>query len=326
MMALTFSRFGGADVIEYIQMPDPILKEGEVLVEMKAIGFNFADIYRRQGNYHLVGSPPYIAGYEGAGIIIDANNVADYQIGDAVCFADVPMAQAEMVAVPLSHIIPLPNAISFEAASAILLQGLTAQYLTEDSYSISKNDQVLIHACAGGVGQTLVQICKMKGAKVFGLTSNENKKSLAILNGCDTVFLYHENWVQSSKDAGITVVYESVGTTLLQSFDAVASNGTIVFYGFAGGTPPLVDPRMLMDTSKKLVGGDLWCYLTTHDERMKRSKELFNWIQSGQIRVPTPTIIPLKDGRKAHELLESRMSTGKVILVPKKDTLHSNFC
>lgn len=316
MKALTFSRFGGPEVMEYTDVPDPAPQPGELLVQMKAIGFNFADIYRRQGNYHLRGQPPYIAGYEGAGIVVDTNNVAGYNTGDLVCFADVPFAQAELVRVPVSHVIPLPAGISFETAAAILLQGLTAQYLTQDSYTVTKNDIVLIHACVGGVGQMLVKLCKMKGATVIGLTSSETKKALAIDNGCDQVFLYQDDWVNLCRAAGISVIYESVGSTLLESFDVVKNTGSVVFYGFAGGNPPPIDPRMLMDGSKKLIGGDLWGYLISHEERLTRSAELFEWIQSGKISIPQPTIFSLSEGRKAHELLESRKSTGKVILIP----------
>jgi NADPH:quinone reductase len=316
LKALTFSTFGGPEVLKYIDIAEPILKPNEVLVQMKAIGLNYADVYRRKGNYHLKGEPPFIAGYEGAGIIVNANNVDGFTNGDCICFADVPFANGEIVAVPAENCIPLPNTISFKIAAAVMLQGLTAQYLTADSYVVSHNDVVLIHACAGGVGQLLVQICKMKGAKVIGLTSSDEKRNAAITNGCDAVFLYTEDWVALCKAQNISVVYESVGSTILQSFETVKETGTVVFYGFAGGDPPHIDPRMLMDGSKKLVGGDLWSYLTSKAARVARSNELFEWIATEKIKIPTPTSFALADGRAAHELLESRKSTGKIILIP----------
>jgi NADPH:quinone reductase len=316
MKALTFSTFGGPEVLEYTDVAEPILKPNEVLVQMKAIGLNYADVYRRKGNYHLKGEPPFIAGYEGAGIIVNANNVDGFKNGDSICFADVPFANGELVAVSVENCIPLPNTISFEIAAAVMLQGLTAQYLTADSYAVAHNDVVLIHACAGGVGQLLVQICKMKGAKVIGLTSSNEKRNAAITNGCDAVFLYTEDWVALCKAQNISVVYESVGSTILQSFETVKETGTVVFYGFAGGNPPHIDPRMLMDGSKKLVGGDLWSYLTSKAARVARSNELFEWIATEKIKIPTPTSFALADGRAAHELLESRKSTGKIILIP----------
>jgi NADPH:quinone reductase len=316
MKALTFSTFGGPEVLKYCNVPEPILNTDEVLVQMKAIGLNYADVYRRKGNYHLKGNPPFIAGYEGSGIIVNANKIEGYKNGDKICFADVPFANAEFVAVPIEKCIPLPTEISFEIAASVMLQGLTAQYLTSDSYTVSAKDVVLIHACAGGVGQLLVQICKMKGAKVIGLTSSDDKKKTAIANGCDAVFLYDENWVKLCKAEQISVVYESVGTTILQSFDTIKETGSLVFYGFAGGNPPLIDPRMLMDGSKKLIGGDLWSYLISKEERISRSKELFEWIVNGKINIPNPTSFSLADGKKAHELIESRKSVGKIILIP----------
>jgi NADPH:quinone reductase len=319
MKALTFSTFGNPEVLQYIDVAEPVLKTNELLVQMKAIGLNYADVYRRQGNYHLKGEPPFIAGYEGAGVVINANGVAGFKNGDNICFADVPYANAQMVAVPVDNAIPLPNTIPFEMAAAIMLQGLTAQYLTDDSYAVKENDKVLIHACAGGVGQLLVQICKMKGAVVIGLTSSNDKAIVAKQNGADEVFLYNDDWVKKINNftaIGCDVVYESVGTTLLQSFEVTKETGTVVFYGFAGGNPPHIDPRMLMDGSKTLVGGDLWSYLASKDERIKRSNKLFDWIASGKIKIPTPTIFALQDGKAAHELIESRKSTGKIVLIP----------
>jgi NADPH:quinone reductase len=316
LKALTFSSFGGSEVLKYIDIPEPILKSDEVLVQMKAIGLNYADVYRRKGNYHLLGEPPFIAGYEGSGVIVNENNIVGFNNGDKICFADVPFANAELVAVPIDKCIPLPSEISFETVAAVMLQGLTAQYLTADSYAVTANDVVLIHACAGGVGQLLVQICKLKGAKVIGLTSSDEKRNTAITNGCDAVFLYSEDWVKLCKALQISVVYESVGTTILQSFETVKETGSVVFYGFAGGNPPHIDPRMLMDGSKKLIGGDLWGYLISKEERVNRSNQLFQWIADRHIQIPSPTSFALADGKKAHELLESRKSTGKIILIP----------
>ena len=316
MKALAFSTFGTPEVLKYIDVAEPTLKSDEVLVQMKAIGLNYADVYRRKGNYHLKGEPPYIAGYEGAGVIVDNNIIEGFKNSDKICFADVPFANAEFVAVPVEKCIPLPSEISFETAASVMLQGLTAQYLTTDSYTVSANDVVLIHACAGGVGQLLVQICKMKGAKVIGLTSSKDKRNTAIANGCDAVFLYNEDWVKLCKIEQISVVFESVGTTILESFETVKETGSVVFYGFAGGNPPPIDPRMLMDGSKKLIGGDLWSYLISKEERVSRSKVLFDWIIEGKINIPSPTSFALADGRMAHELIESRKSTGKIILIP----------
>ncbi|UUW09458.1 quinone oxidoreductase [Flavobacterium plurextorum] len=318
MKALTFSTFGNSDVLEYIEIPNPQLKNDEILVEMKAIGLNFADVYRRKGNYHLKGNPPFIAGYEGAGIVVESNN-SDYKIGDRVAFADVPFANAELVAVNTNHVIPLPDDISFETAASVLLQGLTAHYLATDSHKTIKGETVLIHAAAGGVGQLLTQISKLLGANVIGLTSSAEKAKTAIEQGVDHVLLYNEDWKSDLFKIipkGVDVVYDSIGSTLMESFEVTKECGQVVFFGMAGGDPEFVNPRMLMDSSKTLTGGDLWSYLNSKEERTKRANQLFHWILDGKIKLSKPTSFKLSEGKTAHDFLESRKSTGKIILIP----------
>jgi len=260
MKALCFDTFGSPEVLYYGDVAEPTIKADEVLVKTKAIGLNFADVYRRKGNYHLVGQPPFIAGYEGAGEIIKlGKNVKHLNIGDRIGFADVPLANAELVAVPVSHALPLPQNISFETAAAILLQGLTAQYLTTDSYQIKPGDVVLVHAAAGGIGQLLVQLGKHFGATVIGLTSSKAKKQAIVAAGADDVFLYGD---------------------------------------------------------KTITGGDLWSYLTSAEERVRRSTILFDWVAKGIISVDISKQFALRDGAAAHAFLESRQSTGKILLIP----------
>lgn len=321
MKALVFETFGGPEVLQYQEVADPILTDNEVLVRTKAVGLNFADIYRRKGNYHLAGQPPFILGYEGAGVVEKVGaNIHNIQVGDRIAFADVPFANAELVAVPHDKVMLLPAEISFETAAAILLQGLTAQYLVTDSYAIQPGDTVLIHAAAGGVGQNLIQMAKLKGANVIGLTSSKEKAQVAYAIGADTVFLYKEQWVQKVKETtggqGVHAVYESVGSTLQESLEATKIGGTVVFFGMSGGDPVAVDPRLLMDTSKTLTGGDLWNVLTSFEERKIRSQQLFEWIIDGMIKISNPTIFALEDGAQAHALLESRKSIGKILLQP----------
>ncbi|PEB47487.1 alcohol dehydrogenase [Bacillus pseudomycoides] len=321
MKALCFEAFGNADVLKYQEVPDPIIKPKEILVRTKAIGLNFADIYRRRGDYHLAGKPPYILGYEGSGIVERVGNeVSNINVGDRVAFADVPFANAELVTVPKEKVIPLPDPISFNTASSVLLQGLTAHYLTKDSYKIKEGDVILVHAAAGGVGQLLVQMIKLQGGKVIGLTSSKEKANVAYSAGADYVLLYTEAWCEKAlkitKGLGVDAVYESVGSTLEESFKATRIGGTVVFYGMAGGNPAPIDPRMLMDTSKTLTGGDLWNVLTTYEERKKRSQQLFDWITAGKLNIKNPTTFSLKNGADAHRLLESRKSTGKILLIP----------
>lgn len=321
MKALCFMEFGQKEVLRYMDVPHPVMKEDEVLIRTKAIGLNYADIYRRKGHYHLEGEPPYILGYEGAGVVeAVGKQVQGIKIGDSIAFADVPYANAELVAVPFHKAIPIPDNIAFTDAAAVLLQGLTAQYLVADSFPVQQGDTVVIHSAAGGVGQLLVQLAKIKGAKVIAIVSSALKAEAAKTAGADHTLTYADNWTASVQELtdtkGADVVYDAVGATLMQSFEAVKVGGTVVFYGMAGGNPPLIDPRMLMDTSKTLTGGDLWNVLTTRENRITRAGELFQLMAEGKLLLPSISTFPLSEGQAAHGLLESRKNIGKIILLP----------
>jgi NADPH2:quinone reductase len=321
MHALTFSAFGGPDVLEYREVPDPRPEPGCAIVRTEAIGLNFADIYRRRGNYHLLGQPPYIAGYEAAGVIQSNHGPGPYPVGTRVVFADAPFANAELVSVPFDKLIALPDDISADIAAAAMLQGLTAHYLVSDSHAMQAGETVLIHAAAGGVGLLLVQMAKNLGARVIGLTSREDKAAAVRAAGADRVLPYGDDWPRQARalgrdGRGVDVVYESVGTTLLDSLDATRIGGHVVFYGMAAGDPPPIDPRLLMDGSKTLSGGDLWNVLTSGQERRRRAEILFGWIRSGALDIRIERRFALADGAAAHTLLESRRSSGKVLLIP----------
>lgn len=197
MKALCFEQFGNPDVLQYKELNDPIINPNEIIVRTKAIGLNFADIYRRRGDYHLAGTPPFILGYEGAGIVEKVGtDVTNINPGDRIAFADVPFANAELVAVPSEKAIKLFRFYLFETAASVLLQGLTAHYLTKDSYEIKQGDIALVHAAAGGVGQLLIQIIKLLGGKVIGLTSSKEKAKIATLAGADHVFYIRKHGIQ----------------------------------------------------------------------------------------------------------------------------------
>lgn len=320
MRALTFSRFGGPEVLEIREMPDPAPRPGHAVVRLEAIGLNFADVYRRRGNYHLAGDPPWIAGYEGAGVVASVPAGSPFRPGDRVAFADSPFANAELVSVPFERLIPLPDDLPSETAAALLLQGLTAQYLTRDSHAVRPGETVLVHAAAGGVGLLLVQIARRLGGRVLGLTSSPEKAAAVRDAGAAAVALYPEDWVAAARTFsgdGMDVAYDSVGSTLLQSFEAVRTAGHVIFYGMAGGEPPPVDPRMLMDTSKSLTGGDLWNVLRTPEDRRTRAADLFAWVREGTLRLHIAARYPLAQGAAAHAFLESRKSSGKVLLIPE---------
>jgi len=319
MKALTFASFGSSDVLEYQEVNDPVLQGNEILVEMKTIGLNFADLMRRNGVYPMKGNAPYINGFEGAGIVKDNNGHAEFRTGDRVAFADVPFANADLVAAPIDNLIPLPDEISFETAASIMLQGLTAHFLTSDSHKIEKGETVLIHAAAGGVGQLLIQVCKILGAKVIGLASSESKKQIALSLGADAVFLYSEDWrtkVLEICPDGVDVVYESIGTTMESSLAVTKILGQVVFFGMAGGKLELGNPLWIIAHSKTITGGDLWNYLTSREERLKRGKIVFDWIIDGRIKISAPTVFKLSEGKKAHDFMEGRHSAGKVLMIP----------
>jgi NADPH:quinone reductase len=325
MKALVFHHFGGPEVLRYEDLPDPLPRAGHAIVRLEAIGLNFADVYRRRGKYHLLGEPPFIAGYEGAGVIESLEMGLDgaepeWRVGDRVGFADVPFANAELVSAPLEKLIRLPDDIASDLAAALLLQGMTAQYLTRDSHPLQAGETVLVHAAAGGVGLLLVQIAKLLGARVMALTSSSRKAEAALKAGADSVALYTEDWVQRSLEfgsgEGVDVAFDSVGSSLMQSFAAVHTGGRVVFYGMAGGDPPAIDPRMLMDKSQPLTGGDLWNVLRTATDRRSRAEQLFDWVRLGKLTVNIAERFALKDGAEAHAFLESRQALGKVLLLP----------
>ncbi|TCV93193.1 NADPH2:quinone reductase [Luteibacter rhizovicinus] len=315
MHALIFDRFGTADVLRWDAVADPVPGPGQVLVRMEAVGLNFADVYRRNGMYHLAGPAPWILGYEGAGVV--ASSGGPYPIGTRIGFADMPFANAELVAVDADKLIPLPDDISCETAAAVLLQGLTAQYLVTDSFHPRPGQVALVHAAAGGVGLLLVQMLVAKGVRVIGIASSETKRDAARHAGAAVAVGYEglvDRVSEATHGAGVDVTYDSVGRTLGESLAATRTGGTVVFYGMAAGDPDPVDPRLLMDRSLTLTGGDLWNVLTDAQVRRSRADELFAQIRSG---VVVPTIaarFPLSEGAKGHVFIESRSAIGKVVM------------
>lgn len=320
MWALVFDTFGGPDVLSYRELPDPVPGPGHVLVAMKAVGLNFADIYRRRGNYALESRAHHIAGYEGAGIVAAVGaGVKEFDIGDRIGFADVPYANATMVSVPVSKAILLPPEMKFTDAAAVLLQGLTAQYLMEDSYRVRSGEWVLVQAAGGGVGQHLTRLCVSRGAKVIAMASSQEKRNLAKDAGAIHTLDYQDDWasvVRNLTDGGVHVAYDSVGTTLAQSIEAIRARGTAVTFGMSGGDIAQIDPRCLMQASKSLVGGDLWNFLTDERARRSRAVRLFEALQKKLIRAPRIETFLLSDGANAHRRLEDRAFSGKIIMVP----------
>jgi NADPH2:quinone reductase len=285
---------------------------------MRAIGLNFADLHRRRGNYYLPGEAPHINGYEGAGVVAAiGGGVEGIAVGDRIGFADCPFANATRVNVPIDKAIPLPADIGFTEAAAVLLQGLTAQYLIEDSYWLRREDTVLVHAAGGGVGQALIQLVTARGARAIGLASTDEKRRVAIDQGAVACFGYSEDWpeqVRQFSDGGVNAAFDSVGTTYLHSLSCLKDRGTLVAFGTAGGAPPPIDPQLLMERSLGVVGGDLWNHLDSREARIERSGRLFRAIRLGALKVPRIEQFPLAEGADAHRRMEDRAFFGKIVL------------
>ena len=318
MHALIFDHFGGPDVLHWAERPDPIAGPGQARVRMKSVGLNFADVYRRNGNYHLSGTAPWILGYEGAGVIeTAAAGDTLFPLGTRVGFADMPQANAQLVAVDRDKLIPLPDDIAFDTAAATLLQGLTAQYLVSDSCRVQPGQLAVVHAAAGGVGLLLVQMLKALGARVLGIASSEAKRAAVVAAGADAAAGY-DDWLAQTKalsaGRGADVVYDSVGRTLSDSLAAARIGGTVVFYGMAAGDPDPVDPRLLMDRSLTLTGGDLWNVLSSADIRRERAAALFAQLRAGTLQPRIAARFALSEGAQAHAYLESRGAIGKLLL------------
>lgn len=319
MKALLFDRFGEAEVLRYGTVPDREPDPGSVLVETSAVGLNFADIYRRQGLYVLDGEAPWIGGYEGAGrIVAVGTDVEGWRVGQRVGFLDVPRAHAERVCAPADRLVALPDDVDDRTAAALLLQGVTAQYLVEDSGRLSAGDRVLVQAGSGGVGRLLTQMAVALGAEVHALASTPAKREQARANGASAVYGY-DDWVaqvgRATRD-GVDVVYDSIGTTIHDSLAALRPGGRVVIFGKAGGPPPAIDPLVLMEQSKSITGGDLWTYLSGAESRQSRADRLFADLRAGTITVPATTVFRLSEGADAHRLLENRNFAGKIVLIP----------
>lgn len=319
MQSLVFDHFGSSDVLWLRESPLPAAGAGELLVEVAAAGLNFADMYRRQGRYPLAGEAPWIAGYEGAGRVIEVGaGVSGWQPGDRIGFTDVPLAHASHIRVPQAHAIRLPDWISEAEAASVLLQGLTADYLIHDVLPVVAGMHVAVLAAAGGVGRLLTQMLVHHGAHVFAVASNAEKQSICLQHGAEAAAGY-DNWQDEARKwhpLGCDIVFDSVGSTLLQSLDALKDGGRVVLFGMSGGAIPSVDPSVFLLKSSGVIGADLWTYLTSQEERQSRADRLFGLLESGAIARIKATSFPLSQGAKAHDLLEDRSFSGKIILIP----------
>jgi NADPH:quinone reductase len=319
MRAIVISATGGPEVLTYTDHPDPEMNPGDVLVDVAAAGVNFIDVYHRMGRYPL--SLPFVPGKEGAGTVAAVGeDVRGFAVGDTVAWGNVIGSYASKVVVPASHLLAVPGGVTAESAGAIMLQGMTAHYLTHSTYEVKPGDDVLVHAAAGGMGLLLTQIAKLRGARVIATVSTEEKEKLARQAGADEVLRYSgfAEAVRELTGSGVHVVYDGVGaTTFNESIASLRPRGMMALYGQASGPVPPVDPQILAQGgSLFLTRPTLDFYIATREELTWRAADLFGWVASGQLRVHISHRYPLAEAAQAHEDLEARRTTGKVLLIP----------
>jgi NADPH:quinone reductase len=310
MRAIVFERNGEPEVLEVKDVPAPEPEPDEVLIDVEAVGVNYRDVYERRGGGY--GSPPpAIIGVEGAGRIHDT--------GERVAWAHVAGSYAEQIAAPREKLVPVPDTVSNEVAAAALLQGMTAYYLATDSYPIHPGDWVLVHAGAGGVGLLLTQIVKVHGGRVIATTSTDEKARLAREAGADEVIGY-DGFAERAKEishGGVAAVYDGIGkATFLDGFKALGPTGRMILYGAASGRPDPIDPGMLVAGSWFVQRPTLQTYTRTPDLLHARGRALFELIEGGKLEVRIGARYPLEQARQAHEDLEARRTTGKLLLTP----------
>jgi len=328
MQAIQILKPGGPEALTVRDLPTPSPGPGEALIRIEASGVNFIDVYLREGRYPA--PLPYTLGQEAAGIIValgdrDPKAGPDqpvFQPGDRVAWCMVPGTYAQLAVAPVSRLIAIPASITIQQAAAAMLQGMTAHYLAHSAYAIRPGDHVLIHAGAGGVGLLLTQIAKTLGARVFTTVSTDEKAELSREAGADEVIFYtREDFAARIKQLapeGLHVVYDSVGkTTFEKSLEVLRRRGTMVLYGgSSGAVPPFDLIRLSMMGSLYVTRPRLNDYAVTRDELQSRASDVLNGVAAGTLKLRLEHTYPLTDAARAHRDLESRLTTGKLLLIP----------
>jgi NADPH2:quinone reductase len=322
MKAIVVENCGGPEALVYKDAEKPAPKAGEALVRLEAVGVNFIDIYHRTGLYPL--PRPFIPGSEAAGVVESVGpDVTEVAVGDRVAYAMQPAAYAEYAVAPAWKLVKIPEGVSAQQAAATMLQGMTAHYLVTSVYPLKAGETALIHAAAGGVGLLLVQLVKRIGARAIGTVSTEAKAQLARETGADDLILYTEQDFEAETrrltgGKGAQVVYDSVGRdTFLKSLSSLAPRGMLALFGQSSGPVEPFDPALLSQKgSLFLTRPSLFHYSATREELLWRAGELFNWIESGELKLRIEKTFPLSEAAEAHRRLEGRKTTGKVLLIP----------
>ncbi len=323
MKAVVAEPLGGPENLKYIDVPDPEPPApGQAVIQLEAIGVNFIDVYFRSGLYKAPETPVRL-GNEGAGIVVAAGEGAPFEKGARVAYAMARGSYAEYATVAAASLLPIPDDVSFEQAAAVVLQGMTAHYLTHSTFALKPGQTCLIHAAAGGAGLLIVQLAKIAGATVIGTVSTEAKASMVRQHGADHVILYtHQDFVEETKKLtggkGVDVVYDSVGsTTFHKSLDCLKPRGMMVSFGQSSGPVGPIDPLLLTQKgSLFLTRPSLAQYVSDPAELHWRANDLFRWLETGQLKVHIQQVYALSDAASAHRDLEGRKTTGKLLLRP----------
>ena len=320
MKAIRVHETGGPEVMALEDVPTPELRPDQALVRLEAIGVNFIDVNHRSGAYEM--PLPFTPGVEGAGVVTAVADEAGVAVGDRVAFARVTGTYAEEVAVPADRLVPIPEKVATEIAAAVMLQGMTAHCLLDAAGDLREGDWCVVHAAAGGVGLLLTQMAARRGLRVIGTTSSDDKAARVRAAGAEiTVDYTQDDFVEASREAtrgdGVRAVFDAVGKdTFDKSIKCLGLRGYMVLYGQASGPPPLFDPRRLGDRSLFLTRAALADYVATREELLDRSSAVLGAVGAGDLDVHVHERHPLAEAARAHGDLQSRKTTGKLLLIP----------
>jgi len=322
MNAIQVSQVVGLEVLKLVDLPVPEPKPNEALVQIKAAGVNFIDVYFREGRYPA--TLPFVPGQEGAGIVTAVGSeVSNVKIGDRVAYTGVQGAYAEYAAAPADRLVKVPDELDFDQAAAAMLQGMTAHYLTHSTYSIKQGETALVHAAAGGVGALLVQMAKNLGARVIGTAGSEEKAQLARNAGADDVIIYTKQDFETetrrlTDGKGVHVVYDGVGkTTFDKDLNVLRPRGYLVLFGgSSGAVPPFDLIKLSQKGSLFLTRPSLHHYIVTREELDQRATDVLRMIVRGDLKLRIHKTCPLAEAETAHRDLEGRKTTGKLLLIP----------
>jgi NADPH2:quinone reductase len=322
MKAIQVSQVDGPEALTLVDLPIPEPQPNEAVVEIKAAGVNFVDVYYREGRYPA--KLPFVVGVEAAGVVTALGSEAKgVQPGDRVAYTGVLGSYAEYAAVPAERLVHIPTGIDFNQAAAAMLQGMTAHYLSHSTYKLQRGETALIHAAAGGVGLLLVQMAKKIGARVIGTAGSEAKAQLARDAGADECIIYTEadfetETMRLTDDKGVHVVYDGVGkATFDKDLNVMRLRGYVVLFGgSSGAVPPFDLIKLSHKGSLYITRPTLAHYTATREELEQRSGEVMQMIIKGDLQLRVHKIYKLAEAEQAHRDLEGRKTTGKLLLVP----------